>query len=481
MEPKQTLFNYLHDALVQQIVSGRIAYGEKLPSLRSLCGLYHVGIRTVRDVMNTLISEGYVETVQRSHIRVIYKKDINALMQAEEVLMKREMVYALIKTLAYIMPHIYAEAAVFCDTELIQKCRNDIVGIDGKIAKEQWRISRSPFQRIKSVYHNSLLEELCVDFDLSAQVIIVPGFENPYIEMSVDSERGLNYFFDCIASQDYDRIYAFISKMYHTAAKSADTYFKLLESAFPMEKPNQETYHWNAEKGRQRLHMQVTRSIIKKISKGIYKDGSYLPSNSQLCEEYKISSYTVGNVMETLEKIGVVKKMNLRGGYMITSQNARKKELVVDRTTSSLDAKTFLEAIHLLALISKGVADLSFEYITDEILAQLDQKVKARTTMDLSVSIMAVLIHIQPYEPLKVVYNQLEKLVEWGYYFAFTFDEIAIFNPLQGKSENLIKYAIIHDKAAFTESLKDMYYYVFNVMQKLLLDLGITEVSKLKL
>lgn len=53
MEPKPTLFNFLHDTLVQQIVSGRIAYGEKLPPLRALCDIYHVGIRTVRDVGRT--------------------------------------------------------------------------------------------------------------------------------------------------------------------------------------------------------------------------------------------------------------------------------------------------------------------------------------------------------------------------------------------------------------------------------------------
>ncbi len=60
MERKPTLFNFLHDTLVQQIVSGRIAYGEKLPPLRALCDIYHVGIRTVRDVMDALVKEGYV-------------------------------------------------------------------------------------------------------------------------------------------------------------------------------------------------------------------------------------------------------------------------------------------------------------------------------------------------------------------------------------------------------------------------------------
>ena len=218
MKRKNTLFNYLHDALVQQITSGKIAYGEKLPALRSLCDMYNVGIRTVRDVMEALMEEGYVASVQRSHIRVVYQIKYDQSRQVQEVLNRWDSVVTLIKSLEYMMPHIYAEAAPFCDDALIENCRCDIAGIDHLSTKEQWRNSRIALQRMTAVYHNSLLQDLCIHFDLYAQITIIPGFDNPYKEMSEDAEAGLNRLFDRVAEADYDGVYSIIRNMYHTAA-----------------------------------------------------------------------------------------------------------------------------------------------------------------------------------------------------------------------------------------------------------------------
>lgn len=102
MEKGQTLFNYLYDALVRQIVSGKLSYGEKLPSLRSLCQIYQVGIRTVRDVTEKLIREGYIESVQRSHIKVCYLIQGDAAQQAEAVLSRRNYSYRFIVHLIFL-------------------------------------------------------------------------------------------------------------------------------------------------------------------------------------------------------------------------------------------------------------------------------------------------------------------------------------------------------------------------------------------
>lgn len=75
MDKKKTLSAYLYNALTSQIKSGKLEYGEKLPAMRTLCEIYNVGIRTVRDVMKILADEGYIESVQRSHMRVVYRME----------------------------------------------------------------------------------------------------------------------------------------------------------------------------------------------------------------------------------------------------------------------------------------------------------------------------------------------------------------------------------------------------------------------
>ena len=54
MRDKQTLFDYVYQDLRGQIVSGRLSFGDKLPSMRSLCDLYNVGLRTIKDVLRVL-------------------------------------------------------------------------------------------------------------------------------------------------------------------------------------------------------------------------------------------------------------------------------------------------------------------------------------------------------------------------------------------------------------------------------------------
>ena len=322
MEPKPTLFNFLHDTLVQQIVSGRIAYGEKLPPLRALCDIYHVGIRTVRDVMDALVKEGYVEAVQRSHIKAAYRMTADDEQQAEMMLTRREKVCAILKILAYIMPPIYAEASRHCDPQVLRACRDDIEGMNELNTKEQWRKSVVPLQRIKSVFHNDLLQDLCADFDLSAQIMLIPGFENPYKELSANGEQAFHCFFDCISSQDYDGIYAFISNMYHKSAKLSEQYFDEIASAFSLEKPQQEAYF----------------CLYSRQGDGVNGDG-------------------------------LVRKMNLRGGYLVTGENAHTRQFVIKGSTSTSEAMTFLSAVHLLALISKGTAMIAVEYMEQETVA----------------------------------------------------------------------------------------------------------------
>lgn len=52
MHVKQTLHDYVYHHLREQIISGQRPYGTKLPSMSQLCEFYHVGIRTVRDVLS---------------------------------------------------------------------------------------------------------------------------------------------------------------------------------------------------------------------------------------------------------------------------------------------------------------------------------------------------------------------------------------------------------------------------------------------
>lgn len=482
---KKTLFDYLHDTLVLQITSGKIAYGEKLPAIRTLCQIYHVGIRTARDVMKALVEEGFVETIERSHVRVKYQiapegEESGSAQQVAQILERRQAVQALQKVKMQIIPHLFAEASKLCDEALIQMCREDIQGAHAMSTQGKRRLAAGILQRLTSAYHNDLLQELCVDLDLFAQVPVLPGYPSPYDEVSLEAEE-LNHLLDLIACQDYDGIFLFISKLYAGEIEPVKRYFDQLQAAYPDLKPGQVSFNWNAEKGRVYTYMEVARDIIQKIGDGVFEDGAYLPANSQLREQYGVSAYTVGKSMEILEETGLVIKRKQRGGYRINIQHARDKELHFSSATLQADFVTFLSAIHIVALISKGVALLGFDYLDDQITACMTRALDTKKPMILLNGLLAPLVQAQPYAQLKEIYAELNNLMMWGYYFAFVRQEEAYIATLLEQSRIALAHAKKRDKAAFADIVQKNYYNVFRLTQEALISYGITDAQKLKL
>ena len=73
MLSKNTLFEFLYQNLHDQITCGHLKPGDTLPSMPQLAAIYNVGIRTVKDVLARLKTEGLIQTTERKPARVIYR------------------------------------------------------------------------------------------------------------------------------------------------------------------------------------------------------------------------------------------------------------------------------------------------------------------------------------------------------------------------------------------------------------------------
>ncbi|MGN1148593.1 MAG: PLP-dependent aminotransferase family protein [Lachnospiraceae bacterium] len=62
---KLTLYEYLYECLKKDILEGRIATGEKLPSKRELAGEYGISVKTVENAYAQLLTEGYLEAEEK--------------------------------------------------------------------------------------------------------------------------------------------------------------------------------------------------------------------------------------------------------------------------------------------------------------------------------------------------------------------------------------------------------------------------------
>lgn len=128
MEQKNRLFDFLYQSLKKQIVTGLLPYGSTLPSMSQLCEIYHVGMRTARDVLKTLAREGYIRTAQRRPTLVIYgqaqtpEAGASREPSIKTILSHRSSILSVYETMALLMPPLFSFSAMVCGEEKMQNC-----------------------------------------------------------------------------------------------------------------------------------------------------------------------------------------------------------------------------------------------------------------------------------------------------------------------------------------------------------------------
>lgn len=119
MKRKKTLHDYLYENLREQIETGYYKYGEALPSMNRLCETYHVGIRTVRDVLSELRDQGMIRTEERRPAVIVYGKtgEEDYIPDILAVLQRKTSVLAVYKTMELLMPRMFALSVQVCGVE----------------------------------------------------------------------------------------------------------------------------------------------------------------------------------------------------------------------------------------------------------------------------------------------------------------------------------------------------------------------------
>ena len=119
MERKKTLHDYLYENLKEQIQTGYYKYGEALPSMNRLCETYHVGIRTVRDVLSDLRDQGMIRTEERRPAVIVYRKtgEGDLVPDILAVLQRKDSILAVYKTMEQLMPGMFALSVRVCGVE----------------------------------------------------------------------------------------------------------------------------------------------------------------------------------------------------------------------------------------------------------------------------------------------------------------------------------------------------------------------------
>lgn len=477
MEEPSTLFQYLYTTLTAEIHTEKLRYGERLPSIRALCRIYNVGIRTVNDVLKALNENGYIKTEIRKNAIVIYRNDeqMGSLQPVKELLARKEAVVDLLKTMGCFFPHIIASGAMLCDTAHLEEMIRSARGLINKPIKEKWRVSTDIIQQIISFHGNRLLTELFIDMNIYGQVPVLEGLENPFLDMTWDQERNISYLFDSIKSKDYEGLYTRIEELYVDGARKVEKYLeKLAEIYSQFANVEKSTYKWEARNGLVFRYMELSRHLAYKIGKNIYPVNGCLPTIMELADEYAVSPSTVRKALGVLNTLGIVRTVK-KGGSIVTLNAASSIDIQMKDAAMKRDAVTFLSALHMCAMTCRTVALLGFDRLEQETIDRLVIEVADEGNRSVTFTILSALVQVQPYEGIREIYAQMELLFSWGYYFSFTQQSKEQYQFIHEKSKLLLQFLLIKEKKAFADIIQEIHLNIFTHIKNTLVSYGATE------
>ena len=162
MQRKETLFEYLYHSLREEIISGRMPFGSTLPSIMRLCELYHVGIRTVRDVLERLKQEGYIKTEERKPMLVIYRQDQREQETAAVtyIVKYQQSLRDAYATMTLIMPRILSFSVQVCSDYTLHCMKESVEEAAEKNTELRWKTNLKIFNALLDQTHNMFFRDL---------------------------------------------------------------------------------------------------------------------------------------------------------------------------------------------------------------------------------------------------------------------------------------------------------------------------------
>ena len=142
--------------------------------MNSLCRLYHVGIRTVKDVLKRLREEGYIYTEERKAAVVTYRQTDpeHKNMAVRSALERKKSILEVYQTLGVIMPLIFSFSVQLCSDEELSQWSKLLARAKGKEAHVRWEACSAFLYETLDKSHNLLFRDLFVSLEVYARLSV---------------------------------------------------------------------------------------------------------------------------------------------------------------------------------------------------------------------------------------------------------------------------------------------------------------------
>ena len=459
MERETTLFEYVYGDLVREITGGALRPGDTLPSMGELGKRYRVGARTVRDVLKALKDDGYIATEERRRATVAFRSsDDDVERAARSLLARRDELLTCYRTLELVMPPLYAFAARHCRADELAALGRALERADVENRSGDWRLSRSSLvlHELLDKAGNPLFSECYDGLERASAVPALPGFADPYVRATEESDNLLGWMFASLSGDDPAEVQRRFGLLYRGTAEYVERYLDELDAAYPGTEGGGRGFSWNARTGRSYVHAQMARDLVERIAVGEFPDGSLLPSIASLAQSYGASASTVQKALGVLNAMGVASTSNGRGTQVRTS-DARFDPRALADGSFRRDLQVFADALQMLCIVLPAALGTVADRI-DGVAGDAERALgREAGPWAVPKALMEGFLGNVPLDPLRDVLGELNSLLLWGYFLVFFGPSGASAPVLEALGEQGLEALRSRDAVGFARAM-DGYY-----------------------
>ncbi|MFA6845827.1 MAG: FadR/GntR family transcriptional regulator [Sphaerochaetaceae bacterium] len=119
------------------------------------------------------------------------------------------------------------------------------------------------------------------------------------------------------------------------------------------------------------LRVQIAKHLENEIKDKIWKVGTNLPTETKLCERFKVSRITIRAALQAVESLGYIRTIHGSGSEVI-SDSPNNKFVFPNPFINNSNNTDIIAILEYRKIIEKGIAGLAAERITESEIEDLE-------------------------------------------------------------------------------------------------------------
>lgn len=405
MKKDNGLYRLVYEYYEARILLGCYTCGDKLPSIPKISDIFHLAPTTIRSALSMLEQEKLIKVDARKAAVVTYDLSPGQMKKnaAEYFIPRREGILGISQSGSYLLEPLWKEGLRKWDDNDRESLRRGIM---------------DPSLNMVSIpVEFYLLAVGALDNRLAMNLLweTVRYLRFPYLTNGMETLTGRK---ELAGFSREETIEALRAEAAHSYGRSLQALFAFmdemsldpgLKDAAPI------PFHWNIYRQRPQLRYSFASLLIRKILKGTYPQGTYLPSLPQLVDRYGIPLMTVRRTLGLLEELGMTRSYHGKG-TLVCMEPA---DIDLSRSSIREGIRLYVESLQLLHLTVQNIFLCTWESADPAKRAALIRHFLFLQSEEKSyLCFEACLTFIEDHCPLSTVrecYGSIKVLMVWKY------------------------------------------------------------------